>query len=255
MNFLTEKENILKLIKKKNIIISNISEEFKDDIDIIAEAIDNNWLDFQYASSNLKNNKFIVLQAVKMNWYSLYWASKNMQNDKDIALEALKQNGYSLYFLSDYLKTDREIILTSLISFKSCLTRSFISDITYNSLIYDPALIIILNITKKNEEEDETIIQNNSVFEYMKQYYKDIKAFKTFKKLKLISKNYIKDINGCGYKSITDEQNKLISFLETPIKFDENDYKYIDNKGKTPITLTIMNKLKKKYIKEGFAII
>jgi len=75
-----------------------------------------NWLKkgYYFGSKNFdnfRNDKEVVLEAVKIQGFSLKNASDELKEDKDVVLEAVKQHGWSLEFASDKLKADKEIVL------------------------------------------------------------------------------------------------------------------------------------------------
>jgi hypothetical protein len=60
---------------------------------------------------NFRNNKEVVLEAVKVYGFSLKIASDEMKDNKDVVIEAVKQHGWSLEFASDKLKADKDVVL------------------------------------------------------------------------------------------------------------------------------------------------
>ena len=117
-----ESYNIIKGSSYKNLIFLAVkqggfslkfaSNELKNDKIFILEIFEKYNINFiEYISDNLKNDKDIVLLSVKHNGYNLIFASINLKNNKEIVLEAVKKNGLSLQFASDYLKNNNEIVL------------------------------------------------------------------------------------------------------------------------------------------------
>jgi hypothetical protein len=146
------------LFTEKSIIISSmkinpyntwkhIKDDYKDDPDIILEAIRSNLLNFKslyYSNKELykeqkyikaafdakqlhyhyikhpkylefltfvsENDQEIVKIAVKQNGLALQFASESLKNDQEIVKIAVKQNGLALQFASESLKNDQEIV-------------------------------------------------------------------------------------------------------------------------------------------------
>ena len=120
--YYNESYNIIKGSSYKNLIFLAVkqggfslkfaSNELKNDKIFILEIFEKYNINFiEYISDNLKNDKDIVLLSVKHNGYNLIFASINLKNNKEIVLEAVKKNGLSLQFASDYLKNNNEIVL------------------------------------------------------------------------------------------------------------------------------------------------
>ena len=55
--------------------------------------------------NDFRDDKEVVLQAVKTNGFSLIFASEPFRNNKDVVLEAVKQNRYSLHFASESIQS------------------------------------------------------------------------------------------------------------------------------------------------------
>jgi hypothetical protein len=99
---------VLNLIRNNGLNLEFVTV-FKNNKEVVFEAVHQNGLSLRYASNILKNNKQIVLEAVQNKGESLKYASKELQNNKEIVLEAMR-NG-SLEYASNELKDDFEIVL------------------------------------------------------------------------------------------------------------------------------------------------
>jgi uncharacterized protein (TIGR02145 family) len=99
-----------------NQILKYISNDLRNDFEIVIKAVIKNGLELEFASNELKNDREVVFQAVKKyhlgNATPLKFASDKLRNDREIVLEAVKknENGGVLEFASDELKNDREIV-------------------------------------------------------------------------------------------------------------------------------------------------
>jgi len=90
---------------------SLISDDIKNNSDVMMKLTKIHYSYLKYASNYLKNNREIILEAVKQNGHALAYSSEDVKNDKKIVLEAVKQNGHALAYSSNYLKNNREIVL------------------------------------------------------------------------------------------------------------------------------------------------
>lgn len=96
MNTITDKKELLELVKKYGWIFKYASEELKDNKEVVLEAVRNNCFDLRYASERLRDNEEVVLTAVKkaaIKGYDslvLMDASERLQNDKDFIKEIEK---------------------------------------------------------------------------------------------------------------------------------------------------------------------
>ncbi|MBR0351026.1 MAG: DUF4116 domain-containing protein [Clostridia bacterium] len=142
--FTSNKEDILKSFidynsdldqaKSYAVILNNLSDEFKNDSEVIETALnkcglalkylleDNkkneeyvkiailqNGLALRYASEELKNNAEIVRIAVSQNGLALRYASEELKNNPEIVKIAVNQDGQALRFASEKLKNNKEI--------------------------------------------------------------------------------------------------------------------------------------------------
>ena len=78
-------------------------DEFKNDKEIVLEAIKNDGSSIWCASKEIKNNKKMVADAIKNYSCSLKYASEELQNDKNLIIRSLK----SLYLI-DHIKFKRK---------------------------------------------------------------------------------------------------------------------------------------------------
>ena len=92
-----------------------VSQDLRSDKDLVLVAMrKGGWLEFAPA---FKNDKDVVLEAVRSCGVSLQFASEACQNDKDIVLTAMQQNGYGLQFASEALRDDEEIVSAAVRSY------------------------------------------------------------------------------------------------------------------------------------------
>ncbi len=60
-----------------------------------------------------RNDKEVVIEAVKQDGLTLYYASDDLQDDKEVVIEAVKQDGEALYLASGRLQDDKEVLNTA----------------------------------------------------------------------------------------------------------------------------------------------
>jgi len=117
-----ERDILLNILKKRTIANEDIEdildgidyEKFKNDKEIMLEAIKQGGNGLEYASEEIKNDKEVVLEAVKQNGVTLRYASEEIKNDKELVLKAIKQNGAALKYASEELRNDKEIVLVAM---------------------------------------------------------------------------------------------------------------------------------------------
>jgi hypothetical protein len=120
INIKNDKNNIIKifncinankLLKRKYKILKYLSNELRNDEEIVYLSIINNIHNFKYANKELQNNKDFILKIIKYNGLVLQYASKKIKNDKEIVLEAFKNNKYSLNYASKKLKYNKQFLI------------------------------------------------------------------------------------------------------------------------------------------------
>jgi hypothetical protein len=71
-------------------------------------------------SENNKNNKNIVLEVVRKNGIMLKNASDKLKKDREVVLEAIKQNAYALDFACEEFQKDKEFALEIAKRWRKC---------------------------------------------------------------------------------------------------------------------------------------
>lgn len=94
----------------------NVSDDFKDDEEIVLKALKNG-ASISFVSEGLQNNRNIVLEAVKYNGGNYKRILKKFQKDRNFALEAIKSD-VNILMMNDFIfKADEEIMLIALSQF------------------------------------------------------------------------------------------------------------------------------------------
>ena len=132
---ITDKEKAYHYIDIWGLALAFVSEELRDDMDLVKLAIAKDGYNLIYASERLKNNKDLMKEAVKKDSDVLYefyanhpiqdrdflkemvevdssalkYASQELKDDKEIALFALKKDGNAFAWISHRLQADPDI--------------------------------------------------------------------------------------------------------------------------------------------------
>jgi hypothetical protein len=133
-----DKNFIITILQVNGLLLEKLSDEFKNDEDVVLAAVRNNYFTLEYASYNIRNNRefmftliqrsirflldasdelkaelrtdrLFILEAVTINGRALSYTSKKFQNDKEIVTAALK-NGGSLRFAHKNLRESKKFI-------------------------------------------------------------------------------------------------------------------------------------------------
>ena len=98
--------------------ISYMSDELRDDRDVVLAAVDKDVWALSFASDRLKDDENIILEAIKINGTSIRFSSERIKNkfvnNKEIMLEIVKSRGWALKFASEKLKDDEDILLAAI---------------------------------------------------------------------------------------------------------------------------------------------
>jgi hypothetical protein len=101
---LKDDKEFIKLIVTKNHKALKYFNQYKNDIDLVQIAVDQDPMNIQYAKSEIKCNKDFNLPLVKKNGLVLQHLNDNLKNDIDIVTEALENNKESIEFVGKNLK-------------------------------------------------------------------------------------------------------------------------------------------------------
>jgi hypothetical protein len=123
---LQDKETIRKAVSISPNIIKFVSDNLKDDIDVVLSAINSEstyedgllipsgWV-LRYASNRLRDNKEVVIAAISIYPAALEYASDRLRDDKEVIFLAVSKftSADSLSFASERLKDESEIVLSA----------------------------------------------------------------------------------------------------------------------------------------------
>ena len=91
-----------------------LSEELKDDKEVVIKNVQKDGISLVFASERLKNDRDVVAEAIKENPESIKYGGPDIINNKEIFLEILKKDGWLIRYASPDLKNDKEVILAAL---------------------------------------------------------------------------------------------------------------------------------------------
>jgi len=102
------KQEAIARLKVNPLQIWNLTEEQKNDIDIVKYAIMQDWKLIEYAWSDVKKNKEIAKIAIKQDKYNFNYISDLLKTDVDFILELLEEF-WDTFWLSDYVRNEPRI--------------------------------------------------------------------------------------------------------------------------------------------------
>lgn len=115
-NLRDDKEVVLALIQNDGRNFKDASDRLKKDKEVVLAALERYPLSFEYADKTMKNDKEIVQAALKEDWRLLKYASQELKNDKEIVEEAIGYNGKAIAYASQELKKDQQLVLKAITS-------------------------------------------------------------------------------------------------------------------------------------------
>lgn len=107
--FSGDREIVLEAVRFEG-TLEVVSDELKNDREVILTAISSHGRDIQYAPQHFKNDREIVLKAVNQSWKAIEFVHDLFGNDREIVLCAVKQHYNALEYASDEFKNDIEIV-------------------------------------------------------------------------------------------------------------------------------------------------
>lgn len=99
------KQEAIAQLKAEPMSMRSLTEEQKNDIDIVKYAIMQRWSLIRYAWSDVKKNKEIAKIALKQDRQSFYHISDLLKTDIDFVLELLNEF-WDIFCLPDYVRND-----------------------------------------------------------------------------------------------------------------------------------------------------
>ena len=172
-NNLISKENIIKstyrelitlLNDKLYIVFKYLTDEIKDDYDIVLKVVTNHPLAFKYASERLKDNYKIATIAIDAEPLTIKYASYRIKDNYNIVLRTVKRFGSTLKYVSDRLKDHEDIVLAAITSNCHSITLNPVELLIHASIrLANNSEIIKIAIANKNNILTEITIFNDDL--------------------------------------------------------------------------------------------
>lgn len=106
------REEALNLVKRDGMKLRFFSQEYKDDIELVRTAINNNAMAFQYASDRLKSNFKIVTTVIKKDWGAYVYVSQNIKKNKKFNSALVRAIPGIWVLLDEEMKKDRSMVIS-----------------------------------------------------------------------------------------------------------------------------------------------
>jgi hypothetical protein len=108
-----DREVVLAAVTENGLALQHASNQLRDDRQVVLAAVTRNGSVLQYASNQLRDDREVVLAAVTSVGGALLWASDRLKDDKEVVTAAIRTDGSSLFFASDRLKDNKEVVLVA----------------------------------------------------------------------------------------------------------------------------------------------
>lgn len=102
---------VLEEVKKRGISLYYASNELKNNIHIAEAAIMQDQNAWSHVGADLRQNREFILKMVQQEANTLYFASEELKNDKEIVVAAINFEPYSLAYASIGLRSNRDIVI------------------------------------------------------------------------------------------------------------------------------------------------
>jgi hypothetical protein len=102
------------MAKQHSGVLEFAAIDFRDDTEIVTEAVRLDGRQLRFASSNLRANRIVVLEAVKQHGLSLKYASDEIkEKDREVVTEAVMQDGFALMYACHVFQSDRCVVMAA----------------------------------------------------------------------------------------------------------------------------------------------
>jgi hypothetical protein len=168
-----DKDIVLKVVHRYGDAIKHASERLRDDREVVLKAVQNHHNEFllQYVSERLRNDEEIILESINNSEYGIEHASEEIRDNKQIALIALKTKGYIFKSLSERLRNDKELALLAIKSDSKAywhFPSQLKSELTSNNRMQIADVIDYLEVINMKENLQKELIENDSKTKKMK---------------------------------------------------------------------------------------
>lgn len=97
------KEDALQALKE-NVHFKDLPQKFKEDREVVKEAVKYDCFSLKYAGAKFQDDKEIVLIAVSSCGWAYEYVSERLQNDKEVLLTALENFKNNISWVSNFEK-------------------------------------------------------------------------------------------------------------------------------------------------------
>lgn len=108
-----DKSDWIKRVSDEGLALEQAPEAFREDHDVVFQALQNNGLALQFASPALRSDGGLVWTAVENHGMAIRFATTRLRDDPILADLALVGDPFSLRYLSKNLRSDVHIILSA----------------------------------------------------------------------------------------------------------------------------------------------
>ena len=168
----TTKESALAVIRLDVEDFPFISDELRNDKDVMLAAVSSDGGLLEFAADELRNDKEVVSAALAAPWKpfespyckndsALKYASEQLRSDREFVLPEINSNFYALKYVSDDLRNDKELLLQVAQGNEGCAFE-FASDELHNDKDMALAIVTIkgesLEYASENLRNDKDIV-------------------------------------------------------------------------------------------------
>lgn len=162
-----DKDIVLKVVHRYGDAIKHASERLRDDREIVLKAVQNPHSEFllQYVSERLRHDEEIINESLNNSEYGIENASEEIRDNKQIALIALKTKGYIFKSLSERLRNDKELALLAIKSDPKAswhFSLKLKNELKANNRKHIADIIQYLEVINMKEKLHQELIENDS---------------------------------------------------------------------------------------------
>jgi hypothetical protein len=101
---------VMKTVEEDGLKLEFLDEIFRNDIDVVLAAIQENPYALEYASLDCRNNPLVVIPALEADYDVYKYVGRDFKIDRNTALNLVKEDGLRLEYLIYAYKDDEEIV-------------------------------------------------------------------------------------------------------------------------------------------------
>lgn len=105
---------VLNAIQEDALSLRHASNRIKKNINIVMTAVCNNEYAFCYAHQTLRCSPEVTWNAVQADWRALRFVSKDQKENVNLVLAAIAKNGGALKYASKILRNDETVVLAAI---------------------------------------------------------------------------------------------------------------------------------------------